>query len=117
MPASRRARYQNGRFRLRGPGGVSRGRKDEGACAAWPAFEDPPGLGIEGNGPRPRLAVGEDQFVAVDLRPAQPDDLAPAAPGQKQQPDDIRLLTAAVAGLPVQDPMEPGDFPPGTRNV
>ena len=42
-----------------GPGGVSRGRKNEGACAAWPAFEDPPGLGIEGNGPRPRLAVGK----------------------------------------------------------
>ena len=92
------------------PGGVSRGRKDERACALRPAFENAPGRGAEGNGSRPRLAVGEDQPVAIDLRPAQPDDLVAAAPSEKQEPDDIRLLTAALAGLPVQHPMEPADL-------
>ena len=98
-----------------GPGGISRRRKDEGASAVRSALENVPGLGIEGNDPGSGLAVGEDQPVAVDLRPAQSEDLAPAAPGQKQQPDDIRLLTAAVAGLPVEDPMEPGDLLPGQK--
>ena len=31
-----------------GPGGISRGRKDERASAARPAFENAPGRGIEG---------------------------------------------------------------------
>ena len=91
-----------------GLGGISRRWKDEGASAARPAFENTPGRGIEGNDPGPGLAVGEDQPVAVDFRPAQPEDFAPAASGQKQEPDDIRLLTPAVAGLPVQDVVEPG---------
>ena len=64
-----------------GPGGISRGRKDERASAARPAFENAPGRGIEGNDPGARLAVGEDQPVAIDFRPAQPKDLAPAASG------------------------------------
>ena len=93
-----------------GPGGISRGRKDERASAARPAFENAPGRGIEGNDPGARLAVGEDQPVAIDFRPAQPKDLAPAASGQKQEPDDVRLLSPAVAGLPVQDAMEPSDI-------
>ena len=86
-----------------GPGGISRRWKDEGASAARPAFENAPGWGIEGNDPGPGLAVGEDQPVVIDLRPAQPENLAPAASGQKQEPDDIRLLTPAMAGLPVQE--------------
>ena len=90
-----------------GPGGISRRRKDEGASAVRPAFENVPGLDTEGNDPRPRLAVGEDQPVGIDLRPAQSEDLVPAASSQKQEPDDIRLLTPAMAGLPVQDVMEP----------
>ena len=96
-----------------GPGGISWGRKDEQASAARPAFENAPGRGIEGNDPGARLAVGEDQPVAIDFRPAQPKDLAPAASGQKQKPDDICLLSPAVAGLPVQDVMEPGYLLPG----
>ena len=76
-----------------GPGGISRGRKDERASAARPAFENAPGRGIEGNDPGAGLAVGEDQPVAIDFRPAQPKDLAPAASGQKQEPDDVRLLS------------------------
>ena len=95
------------------PGGISRGRKDEGASAARPAFENAPGRSAEGNDPGARLAVGEDQPVAIDFRPAQPEDLAPAATGQEQEPDDIRLLSTAVAGLPVQHPMEPGYLLPG----
>ena len=91
-----------------GPGGIDRGGKYEGAFAARSAFENAPGRGIEGHDPGPRLAVGEDQPVAIDLRPAQPKDLASAAPGQEQKPDDIRLLSAAMAGLPGQHRMEPG---------
>ena len=96
-----------------GPIGISRRRKDEGAFAARPALEDAPRRGIEGYDPRPGLAVGEDQPVAIDFRPAQPEDLAPAAPGQQQEPDDVRLLPAALAGLLFQHPMEPGDLLPG----
>ena len=92
------------------PGGISRRRKNEGASAARPAFEDAPGRGIEGNDPGPRLAVGEDQPVAIDFQPAQPEDLASAASGQKQEPDDVGLLSPAVTGLPVQDTMEPSDI-------
>ena len=82
-----------------GPGGISRGRKDERAFAARPAFENTPGRGIEGNDPGARLAVGEDQPVAIDFRPAQPKDLAPAASGQKQEPDDVRLLSPGIVRL------------------
>ena len=95
--------------------GISRGRKDERASAARPAFENAPGRSVEGNDPGPGLAVGEDQPVAIDFRPAQPDDLAPTASGQKQEPDDIRLLTPAMAGLPVQDVMEPSDLLAGQK--
>ena len=102
-----------GKVAVAGPVGISRRRKDEGASAVRSALENVPGLGIEGNDPGSGLAVGEDQPVAVDLRPAQSEDLVPAAPGQKQEPDDVRLLSTAVAGLPVQDLMEPGDFLPG----
>ena len=91
-----------------GPGGIARRWKDEGAFAARSAFENAPGRGIEGNDPGAGLAVGEDKPVAIDFRPAQPKDLASAAPGQEQKPDDICLLTPAMAGLPVQHPMEPG---------
>ncbi len=91
-----------------GPGGISRGRKDERASTARPAFENAPGRSVEGNDPWPGLAVGKDQPVAIDFRPAQPEDFAPAASGQKQEPDDICLLTPTVAGLPVQDVVEPG---------
>ena len=66
-----------------GPGEISRRRKDERASAARPAFENAPGRSVEGNDPGPRLAVGEDLPVAIDFRPAQPKDLAPAASGQK----------------------------------
>ena len=98
-----------------GPGGISRGRKDERVSAARPAFENAPGRGIEGNDPGARLAVGEDQPVAIDFRPAQSKDLAPAASGQKQEPDDIGLLQPAIAGLPVQDAMEPSDLLAGQK--
>ena len=98
-----------------GPGEISRRRKDERASAARPAFENAPGRSVEGNDPGPRLAVGEDQPVAIDFRPAQPKDLAPAASGQKQEPDDVRLLSPAVAGLPVQDAMEPSDLFAGQK--
>ena len=98
-----------------GPGGIARGGKYEGASAARSAFENAPGRGIEGNDPGPRLAVGEDQPVTIDFRPAQPEDLASAAPGQEQKPDDIRLLTPAMAGLAVQHPMEPSDLLSGQK--
>ena len=61
------------------------------------------------------LAVGEDQPVAIDLRPAQPEDLAPAAPRQKQEPDDVGLFSPAVAGLPVQHLVEPCDLLSGQK--
>ena len=115
MPASRRARFQNARLRLRGrPGSLGDG-KTKGLPRARPAFENAPGRSVEGNDPGPGLAVGEDQPVASDFRPAQPDDFAPTASGQKQEPDDIRLLTPAMAGLPVQDVMEPSDFLAGQK--
>ena len=104
-----------GKVAAAGPGGISGGRKDKGAFAARPAFKDMPGLDIERNDPRSRLAVGEDEPVAVDLRPAQPDDLAPATPGEKQQPDGVRLFPAAVPGLAVQHPMETGDLVAGQK--
>ena len=72
-------------------------------------------MDIERNDPRSRLAVGEDEPVAVDLRPAQPDDLAPATPCEKQQPDGVRLFPAAVPGLAVQHPMETGDLVAGQK--
>ena len=100
-----------------GPGGISRRRKDEGAYAARPALENTPCLGIERNDPWPGLAVGENQPVTVDFRPAQPDDLAPAASGQQQEPDDVCLFSAAVAGLTVQHPVEPGDLLPDRNRV
>ena len=34
-----------------GPGGISGRWKDEGACAARPAFENAPGRSVEGNDP------------------------------------------------------------------
>ena len=55
------------------------------------------------------------QPVKLAFRPAQPKDLAPAASGQKQEPDDVRLLSPAVAGLPVQDAMEPSDLFAGQK--
>ena len=100
-----------------GPGGIARRGKYEGACAARSAFENAPGRGIEGNDPGPRLAVGEDQPVAIDFRPAQPEDLASAAPGQEQKPDDIRLLTPAMAGLTCPAPYGAGISLPVTESV
>ena len=53
-----------------GPGGISRGRKDERASAARPAFENAPGRGIEGNDPGARLAVGESLSIPASTAPA-----------------------------------------------
>ena len=70
-----------------GPGGISRGRKDERASAARPP-RSRPGLAqsamspsdqarsVEGNDPWPGLAVGKDQPVVIDFRPAQPGSVA-----------------------------------------
>ena len=115
MPASRRARYQKGRLRLRGRAVSLGDGKTNGLPSRGRRSRNAPGRGIEGNDPGARLAVGEDQPVAIDFRPAQPKDLAPAASGQKQEPDDVRLLSPAVAGLPVQDAMEPSDLFAGQK--
>ncbi len=113
MPASRRTRYQSLRSGLRGRDGVERRRKDERAAVPRLAFEDAPGLAVEGNPSRPCLAVREDQILVMDLRPAQLHDLAPAASGEQQETDDVGLLAPALSGLAVQDPMEAADLLPG----
>lgn len=98
-----------------GPGGVERRRKHERASASRLAFQDAPGLGVEGHGSRPGFAVGKDQLVLGDFRPAQPDDLAPAAPGEEEKPDYVGLLPAALAGLHVEGAMEAADLLPGQK--
>ena len=64
-------------------GRIERRREYETARATRLEFENAPGLGIQRNPSRPRLAVDEEQSVVIDLRPAQPDDLASAATGQQ----------------------------------
>ena len=49
----------------------------------------------------------------MNLRPAQVDDLAPAASGEQQKADDVGLRPAFLPGLPVQDPVQAGDLLPG----
>ena len=87
-----------------------RRRKHEHAIAARLTGEDAPRLGIEGNLPRPRLAVDELQHVVPDLGPAQPQDLVLAAPGQQQEPDDVGVLAVALPVLGVEHTVQPGDL-------
>ena len=75
-------------------------------------FEDAPGLGIEGNLSRPCLAIGQYKRVVMDLGPAQADDLAPAASGQQQEPDDVGLLPAVFTGVLVQGLVKASDLLP-----
>ena len=93
-------------------GRVERRRKHEGAPAPRLPFDNAPGLRVEGNFSRSRLAVGQHQHFAIDLGPAQPHDLAPAAAGQQEQPDDVGLPLVVLFGLRVQDPVQAADFLP-----
>ena len=65
---------------------------------------------LRGDALRPGLGIGEDHHVIVDLEPPQLQDLAPAAPGQQQQPEDVGLLPAAFLGVIVQNPLQAADL-------
>ena len=73
-------------------------------------FQDGDRLAVEGNRPRPGLAIAHDEGVAVDLGPAQPDDLVPAAPGEQQEPDNVGLRPAARTGMAIEDPVKTRDL-------
>ncbi len=74
-------------------GRVLDGRKQPRTIALRHAtLDDLPGRGIQKDGSRSRLAVGEFEPVAFHFLPAQAKDLASAAAGQQQQADDVGLL-------------------------
>ena len=75
-------------------GRVERRRKHEGAPAPRLPFDNAPGLRVEGNFSRSRLAVGQHQHFAIDLGPAQPHDLAPAAAGLSDMQTGRLLIRA-----------------------
>ena len=83
------------------------------------SFQDPPGLRIQRHRPGSGLGVAQGEDVAPHLGPAQTDDLALAAPGQQQEPDDVGLRRAAPADMPVDPPAgvarQGGDRPRSTR--
>ena len=63
--------------------GVEERGKHERAPAPRLTSKNAPGLSVERNPSRPRLAVREDQHAGMDFRPAQLHDLAPAASCQE----------------------------------
>ena len=89
-----------------------RGEDERAACARL-TVQNAPGLAVERNRPRTRLAVAKGQHVAMNLRPAQVDDLSLTASGEQQKADDVGLRPAFLPGLPVQDPVQAGDLLPG----
>ena len=92
------------------PRWIARRRKHEWTLSPRLPFENTPGLRIEWDLPGPGLAVGQHEHVALDLGPAQAHDLAPATPGQQQEPDHFGLLAVAPPGLPVERLVEAGDL-------
>ncbi|MDE0049333.1 MAG: hypothetical protein OXO52_06080 [Rhodospirillales bacterium] len=86
---------------------IARGREHEGAALLRLAFKDTPALRVQRDLPGPGLAFGEHQHVVLDLRPAQADHLAPAASGEQQEPDDVRLLPVAFSILGVEKLVQP----------
>lgn len=100
----------NGERTAARPGRIERRRKHEVTFRPRLAVEDAPDLGVERNPSRSRLGFGQNQPVRLDLRPAKTEDLPPSAVGEQKQPDDVRLLVAALFGPPVQCPVQPGDF-------
>ena len=91
-------------------GRVARRRKYEGASFPRLAFENAPGLAVERNLSRPRLAVGQHQRGVMHLRPAQPYDLASSASGQKQEPDHVGLRPGFPSLMVIERPVKAGDF-------
>ena len=86
-------------LRRAGPRRISRRGKHVGLAVPGLSPENGPGLRVQENRPRSRLAVGQAEHVPVDLRPAQVDELALPASGQQQEPDDGRLLAARRPAL------------------
>ena len=92
---------------------IERRRKHVWTLRARLTLQDAPGLSVEGNLSRSRLAVFEEQHVATDLGPAQVKNLVPAAPGQQQEPDDVGLRLAPPALVFVERRMKTRDLLPG----
>ena len=89
---------------------IARRRKHEGTCVSRLPFKDAPGLAVEGNLSRARLAVCEEERVAMDLGPAKAQDLTLAASDEQKKANDIRLLPIVLSGLCVQNPVQTADL-------
>ena len=89
--------------------GIAHGRKHERALSTGLPFDDAPRLNVEVHLPRPGLGVREGDGVSVDLVPSQGENLALAAAGQQQQPDDVGLARAlrTGSGMSVECAMQP----------
>ena len=83
---------------------ASRAAGSDPLVLSTPFRDDRTGPGTERNRPRPGLGIDEQHPVAVDLGPAQPDDLVPAAAGEQQEADNVDLGRAAPIGVPVAKP-------------
>ena len=59
---------------------------------------------LRGTFSRARLAVCEEERVAMDLGPAEAQDLTLAASGEQKKANDIRLLPIVLSGLVRPEP-------------
>ena len=89
---------------------IARRREHEGTCVLRLPFKDAPGLAVEWNLSRARLSVCEEERVAMDLGPAEAQDLTLAASGEQKKANDIRLLPIVLSGLCVQNPVQTTDL-------
>ena len=85
--------YERPEMEFAGSGsrGTARRGKDVRTDAAGLPQQDTLGFGVEEHRSWPGLAVAEAERVAVDLIPAEVQDLAAPAAGQEQEPDDVGL--------------------------
>ena len=92
--------------------GIATRREDVSAAGTRLAVEDSSRSLAQPDLPRSGLGLRQPEHVAVDLRPPQRKDLAPATSSQKQQADDVgsRLSERFFVDKPVQDAMKPLDF-------
>ena len=104
--------YERPEMEFAGSGsrGIARRWKDVWTDAAGLPQQDTLGFGVEEHRSWPGLAVAETESVAVDLVPAEVQDLAAPAAGQEQEPDCVglggprRALPFAGRKGPVQPP-------------
>ena len=92
--------------------------KHECTISAGLALENTACPGIQGHRPGTGLAVGKDQGIAMEFRPAKIKDFPPAASGQQEQTNDVGLLpvTRAIARIFIQRPVQAPDLVPGQES-